>query len=573
MVTRVRKTKKAATSKVAFELLAPHNESVALVGSWNDWQPMDMQRGDDGVWRVDVDLPDGDYEYQFELVSNSDFAKGERVRVADPEAVEFGSDDKDGATALIKVRDGNPVVITYDWQHDDVPLPPNEQLIIYEMHIGDFRGGNGDTDNNGGDFQRVIDQLDYLTELGVNAVELMPVNQTAADNYWGYSQRSIYAVEKTYGTPDDLCRLVDECHARGIRVIHDAVFNHIDQEAPLIQIDNSYWFYNQNPDEPELQFGPKFNYEYYDEERDIFPAREHVIGAINLWISHFHMDGIRFDSARAIKYFDLLHWFNDVSHNRAGFKPFYTIAEHLPQDPAVTGPDGPTDAAWHDNFYRQLICTTLGVPHDGREPFLTDEILRLLDPHQDGFASAYNVVRYLNNHDQERVLHLLAAVANTYDDAAFRRNKLGATLLLTAPGIPMLWMGEEFGQATPRNEKRQPLDWSLLDNERNKGLWEHYRHLIHLRKTNPALYSDNFEAIANMPERGIIAFKRWNDEGNVVIVAANLVPQYAGEVQIPTAGVEDGRWHEAIYGYDIDSHENRLVDTLAESEVKVYIKQ
>jgi 1,4-alpha-glucan branching enzyme len=136
----------------------------------------------------------------------------------------------------------------------------------------------------------------------------------------------------------------------------------------------------------------------------------------------------------------------------------------------------------------------------------------------------------------------------------------------------MLWMGEEFGQATLKSEKRQPLDWSLLENERNRALWEHYRHLIHLRKTNPALYSDNFETIADMPERGIIAFKRWNDEGNIIVVVANLFPHDAGEVDIPLAGLENSRWCEAIYNYEVVTQGNRLVDQLGESELKIYIK-
>lgn len=552
------------TQPTSFKLFAPYNERVSLLGSWNDWKPIPMERDERGVWWVDVPLDDGEYEYKFEVVSLSPFASGKVVYVADPEAMRFTLDSHENS--LITVKKGKPVGVTYKWKHNDVPLPNNHELIIYEMHIGDFNQKNGI-----GTFKSAIEKLDYLAELGINAVELMPVNEFPGHHSWGYSQRSIYAVENSYGVPDDLCRFVDECHKRGIRVIHDAVYNHMEADAPLTQIDYNYWFYESNPDGPELDFGPKFNFEHCDENLNVFPAREHVINALRQWIEIFHIDGIRFDATRAIKYYDLLAWFNHEARTRADMKPFLTIAEHIPQDPTIADLDGPTDAAWHDNFMRQMVATTLGAYFEGRDPFNTGEVLRLLDGRGDGFASPYNTVHYINNHDQQRIMWLMGELANTFDEAAFRRAKLGATLLITAPGIPMLWMGEEFGQANPKSLESRPLQWDLLKQERNQNLFNHYKHLIHLRKSNPALRGDTYEVVAHEPGRGIIGFKRWNDEGNIVVVAANLTWQYGGEFGI--GSLEDGTWHEAIYGYDVEVQSGVLKDVLAESEAKVYIRQ
>ncbi len=558
------------TNGIPFELLAPYNESVALLGSWNDWEPIPMKKDNQGVWRAEVPLADGDYEYKFQVVSKSYFAAGETRTVADPKALEHTLDSHENS--IVRVRNGQRITLSYDWQHDDKPLPPNEQLILYELHVGDYSGtSNGDTGKIG-TFADLTNKLDYLVDLGINAIELMPVNEFPGHHSWGYSLRSLYAVENSYGSPDDLARLVDECHARGIRVIHDAVYNHLEMEAPLTQIDYSYWFYEQNPDEEKLHWGPKFNYEHYDENLKTFPARDHVIGAMRSWIGGFHMDGIRFDATLALKYFDLLNWFSEEAHRLEGFKPFYTIAEHIPQDSTIAGPDGPMDAAWHDNFYRQLSSTVLGIPKEGREPFNTSEALRLMDGRQDGFPSPYNTVHYINNHDQERIMYMLGAMAGVFDDAAFRRAKLGATLLLTAPGVPMLWMGEEFGQASQKTLGPNPLHWAMLDHERNQGLFQHYKHLIQLRKSLPALTSDTFEAILDDPGRGLIGFKRWNSEGNVVVVVANLTPHYAGEFQIADAGLGDGKWCEKIFNYETEVHDGRLTDTLAESEAKVYVK-
>ncbi len=565
------KRKPTTAKNTTFELFAPYNTSVNLIGDWDEWKPIPMTKDDKGIWRVDVPLADGEYQYKFEVISKSPFVLDQKVTIADPKAMRFTLDSHENSVARIKK--GKPVISSYKWKHDDVPLLPNEQLVIYELHVGDFRGGSGDDQKEPGKFTDVIEKLDHLAELGITAIELMPVNEFPGHHSWGYSLHSIYAVENSYGTPEELCQLVDECHARGIRVIHDAVYNHMESESPLTRIDYNYWFYEHNPDEASLNFGPKFNYEFHDDNLDVWPAREYVINALRLWVEQFHIDGIRFDCTRAIKYFDLLEWFNNEAHSRVGFKPFYTIAEHVPQDPAIADANGPVDAAWHDNFFRQMSATTLGVNKDGREPYNTSEVLRLLDSRKDGFASSYNTIQYLGNHDEQRIMYLLGEMANTFDDAAFRRAKLGASLLLTAPGIPMLWMGEEFGQPTPKTLDPQPLQWGLLDNARNQGLFQHYAHLIKLRKDNPALYSDNFQPILDLPGRGVIGFKRWNDAGDVVVVVANLQPVYAGDFEIGDAGLEDGLWHEMIFDYDVMILNGVLKDTLAESEVKIFIKR
>ncbi len=565
------KRKPKQSNNVAFELFAPYNASVALIGEWNQWQPIPMQKDDKGTWRVEVPLADGNYQYKFEVISKSPFMLDQKVTVADPKAIHFTLDSHENS--VIKVKDGQPIISTYQWKHDKISLPPNQQLVIYEMHVGDFRGGMGDSQDQPGKFKNVIEKLDYLAELGINAIEMMPINEFPGHHSWGYSLHSIYAVENSYGSPEELCELVDECHARGIRVIHDAVYNHMDSESPLTRIDYNYWFYETNPDEASLNFGPKFDYEHFDDNLDIWPAREYVINAMRLWIEKFRIDGIRFDCTRAIRYFDLLEWFNHEAHSRADFKPFYTIAEHIPQDASIATANGPVDAAWHDNFFRQMSATALGINHHGREPYNTQEVLRLLDSRKDGFGSGYNTIHYLANHDEERLMYLLGAAANTFDDAAFNRAKLGAALLLTAPGIPMLWMGEEFGQPTPKTLDPQPLQWGLLNNDRNKGLFQFYAHLIKLRKENPALYSDNFEPILDLPGRGIIGFKRWNNEGDVVVVIANLTPTFAGDYEVSNAGLEDGIWHEIVYDYDTMILNGVLKDSLAECEVNIFIKR
>lgn len=559
-----------ASNGVEFTLFAPYNEEVALTGSWNGWGRIPMTKDERGWWRVSVPLPDGDYEYKFVVKSKSFFMEGQEAHVADPCAVQLTPDFEN---ARLAVRHGQRAITTYEWKHDDKPLPPNDALVIYEMHVGDFTGGPGDDqDGPKGRFQDAIHKLDYLASLGVNAIELMPANEFPTPRSWGYNPTSIFAVENTYGTPDDLCRLVDECHARGIRVIHDGVYNHSQENAPLTRIDYTYWYYRQNPDEPYNRFGPKFDYEHFDDNLQVWPARQHVRDAILFWIDHFHIDGVRFDATYLIKHFEFLDWLHDEIFKDVTYKPFYTIAENIPQDPKVTGQGGPLDAAWHEHFYQQMMSTILGMPRDGREPFNIDGIFSVLDPRRDGFGGAFNVVNYIDNHDHERVMWELGQTAKLFDAPAFRRNKLGAALLLTSPGVPMIYMGQEFGESAAKTTDWQKIDWSLLQNQTNADLMRYYAGLIHLRTHTRALQSNTFEPIFVDQGRSILAFKRWDDAGGLVVVVANLNDDYEGSIEIGN-WPGDGAWHEHIYNYDVEVQGSVLNDTLAESGVKIYLKR
>lgn len=555
---------------VEFSLFAPNNEEVSLVGDWENWKVTPMQRGDDGWWRVDVPLNDGTYQYKFRLKSLSYFSEGKTVEVTDPRADRVSWDQNENA--VITVKNGQRVITTYEWKHDDVPLPPNEQLIMYELHIADFRGGPGD-EGAKGNFQGLIDKLDYLRDLGINAVELMPVNEFPGERSWGYNPRVLFAVENSYGSTDDLCRLIDECHARGMRVILDGVYNHGEVGTPLAQIDYAYWYYRYNPDKPEVQWGPKFNYEYCDEKLNVWPARSYVRDAILHWIEHFHIDGIRFDATAIIDNYDVLYWLREqIFQHTKSIKPFFAIAEHVPPDPTVTGNDGPMDAAWHETFSKQMMSTVAGREQDGRHPLDMNTVATVLQPRHEGYDSAYNVVNYLDNHDQDRMMWQIGQ-AGFQDDPAFRRMKLGAAILLTAPGIPLLWMGQEFGESAPKMvNDRQPIDWALLKNERNSDLLRFYQGLTRFRHENPALYSDTVEIMHVDHNRSIIAYKRWNNEGNIVVVVANLRDQYAGGFEIGN-WPGDGTWHEHVYNYDVQVDGGVLRDELAESGVKIYVKR
>ena len=155
-----------------FRLFAPNNTEANVIGDWNDWQPVPMIKGDDGHFSVGIDLKDGVYQYKFNVRSKSWFNEEDAwVSIIDPYATDV---DHEQQNSILNIKNGLKVVDEYEWKHDDVPLPENPRLVIYEMHVSDFSGGEND-DFTRGMYTDVIAKLDYLADLGINAIELMPL--------------------------------------------------------------------------------------------------------------------------------------------------------------------------------------------------------------------------------------------------------------------------------------------------------------------------------------------------------------------------------------------------------------
>lgn len=548
--------KEQKTAPIEFSLFAPYIEKAAVRGDFSEWKDIEMSKGEDGYFRATLDLADGDYEYKFCLKSNSPWQLGEMICVSDPMATDINEDNMDNS--IVHVRNGQIIVDEYEWKNDQAWLAPDNELVIYELHIGDF----------GGTFQDVIDKLDYLSSLGVNAIEFLPVTEFPGKYSWGYNPRHFFAVESAYGTTVDFKRLVDECHARSIRVILDLVANHAHEESPLVHIDHNYWFQEHNTDE--YQFGPKFDYNHCDENMNMFPARKFMNEVAFYWSTEFHLDGIRFDATALINNFDFLHWIGEAVKRSCGMKPFYLVAEHLPVDPAVVGLEGPMDGLWHDYFYWQMTANLRESEFQGWQAYDWEKTMDVIQPSRIGIFGASGAVQYLSNHDHSRVMHELGTVP-ILDEKAFRKLKLGFGVLLTSVGVPMIWMGDEFGQATEKTIDPNPLDWDLLKNDRNSDLYHYVSGLIYMRKSTGALKTENLEFIHLDTEKGILAWKRWDDGGSQLIAVANFSDSYYADYAIP--GIEDGDWHEFTFDYDTHVEGGNLVDSVAESSCKIYIKK
>lgn len=469
-----------------------------------------MTKGDDGYFSTTQKLTDGVYHYKFNIRSKSWFNdEDEWKTITDPYATNV---DPETQNSILILKKGKKIVDEYVWKSDGVPLPTNDLLVIYEMHVGDFSGGEEDGYTRG-KYTDVIAKLNYLADLGVNAIELMPLKSNPGDFNWGYSPIHYFSPEENFGTTAQLKELIDNCHGLGIRVIVDGVYNHASTANALNEIDHDYWFRREGKNHDQ-NWGPEFNYELRDEKLGINPALEFILDSIRFWIFEYRIDGIRFDAAKQIDNFDALSTFVENARVMSDMKPFFTVAEYVPPSPEITEPNGPVESCWNENFMYAMVEYLSGETLD------LEKMKNAIDPTRMGFPTATSVTNYLSNHDQNRLFRKLGE-KGLLDDELFRRAKLGALILMTAVGVPMIWMGEEFGEHVVMSETSNKINWTLLENDENKELFNYYKTLIGLRTTNGAFTSTNLEFFHQDSESGVLCFRRF-DDGNSVVVVLNL---------------------------------------------------
>lgn len=221
-----------------FRVWAPHAERVYVIGDFNDWEKeaFEMEREDKGYWSAVTEKAKIGDEYKY-LVYNGELV----LERNDPNAYEVTNSN------------GNSIVrnLDFDWEGDNFELPPFNELVIYELHVGTFNRKSPDTV---GTFEDVIQKLPYLKALGINCIELLPVAEFAGSVSWGYNAAHPFAIEQDYGVPEGLAKLVKEAHKVGIGMIMDVVYNHFGpSDVDLWQFDGwskngkgGIYFYNDH---------------------------------------------------------------------------------------------------------------------------------------------------------------------------------------------------------------------------------------------------------------------------------------------------------------------------------------
>ncbi|MGW0505413.1 malto-oligosyltrehalose trehalohydrolase [Micromonospora sp. NPDC003241] len=528
-----------------FTVWAPEASRVRLRLPGAADHEMRASRG--GWWRVEV--PDAGDDYAF-LLDDDDRALPDPRSRWQPAGVHGPSRRYDHAA--------------FDWTDTAWTGRQLPGSVLYELHVGTFTPE--------GTFDAAIGKLDHLVDLGVDMIELLPVNAFNGEHNWGYDGVCWFAPHEPYGGPDGLKRLVDAAHAKGLGVILDVVYNHFGPSgayapmfAPYLSERDTPWGQAVNLDGPHSD-----------------GVRRFITDSVLMWLRDYHVDGLRLDAVHAMPDSRAVHLLEEIAVEVESLsvhlgRPLSLIAESDLNDPRLISPREAggygLHAQWNDDAHHALHTLLTGERQGYYGDFGTMECLaevltgaffhtgtwstfrhrqhgRPVDPRTPG----HRFVAYLQNHDQIGNRAVGDRLSATLSPALLR---VGATLLMTAPFTPMLFMGEEWAASTPwqfftshpepelatavvtgrRSEfaahgwppgdvpdpqdrqtfVRSRLDWAELDKPEHRQMYEFHRRLIALRKSRPELSDPHLFAIDVRHGDRFLVMRRGG-----CLVAANL---------------------------------------------------
>lgn len=428
-----------AAGGVRFRLWAPSVTAVSL--RLDETEELPMPAVGDGWFELTVATARAGSRYSFRLPDG--------LLVPDP-ASRYNPDDIHGASEVIDAA-------AYDWRDGDWRGRPWEEAVLYELHVGSFTAA--------GTFAGVIERLDYLVELGVTALEIMPVSDFPGQRNWGYDGVLPFAPDAAYGRPEDFKRLVDAAHARGLMVLLDVVYNHFGPEGNYLHA-YAADFFNPRHATP---WGAAINFDG-DNNR---PVRDFFVDNVRYWLEEFHLDGLRLDAIHAIRDDSSPDIIEELA---AAFRAIpdrhvHMVLENERNQARYLGRAGDqprqATAQWNDDIHHVFHVLATGEDDGYYIDYAGEPMRRLGRCLAEGFAyqgepspfdhdqprgepSAHlppgAFINFLQNHDQignrafgERLNHLAAPLIQEAVTA----------VLLLSPQPPMLFMGEEFAAAQP----------------------------------------------------------------------------------------------------------------------------
>lgn len=370
---------------------------------------------------------------------------------------------------------------SFNWSDEKWTVMPLDKMVIYELHVGTF--------TESGDFESIIPRLKALKQLGINAIEIMPVSQFPGERNWGYDCTYPFAVQNSYGGPLGLKKLINECHKTGMAVVLDVVYNHLGPEGNYLGDFAPYF-----TDKYRTPWGQAVNFddEYSDGVRNYF-----VKNAL-FWFDKYHIDALRLDAIHGIYDFGAKHILEELSHkvqelSRHKGRSFYLIAESDLNDTRIIKPKEQggygMDAQWSDDFHHCLHTLITGESSGYYEDF--GSIAHLKKAYEEGFVYSWTRSRYRKrmhgssskemgpekfvvfsqNHDQVGNRAFSERLVKLTD---FEGLKLVASAVLLSPYIPLIFMGEEYAEDSPFNYFISHHDKELVEAVR-KGRKEEFR--------------------------------------------------------------------------------------------------
>ena len=465
-----------AAKGVTFRVWAPHAEKVYVTGTFNDWSKTStpLAREENGYWSSDVSEAKTGDEYRY-LIHGP---KGLLSRL-DPYARKV--------TSSI----GNGVIYdpqAFDWGNNNFQMATGNELVIYEMHVGTF---NAKEEGLAGTFASAMEKLPYLKELGINAIEVMPIAEFSGDFSWGYNPAHPFAVESIYGGPDAFKEFVKAAHEHGLAVIVDVVYNHLGPgDLNLWQFDG--WSEND-----------KGGIYFYNDRRANTPwgetrpdygrgeVRQYLRNNALMWFEEYHVDGLRWDMIIYIKSIDgntenpandlpdgwsLMQWIN--VEIKQLFPGKISIGESMRNNPWIikdVGAGGAGFNAQWDEVFVHAVRQAVIVRDDASRDL--GAVCKAIEHRYD--EDVFRRIIFTESHDE--VANGRARVPEDIwpgkVDSWFskKRSTLGGALVLTSPGIPMIFEGQELLEDRWFQDQ-VPIDWSRVEDQH--GILRMYRDLI-----------------------------------------------------------------------------------------------
>ncbi|MCX6214617.1 malto-oligosyltrehalose trehalohydrolase [Spirosoma sp.] len=554
-------------------------------------RPLDIPLQQDGAYwcTTTAQLQPGD---TYKFILNDSIERPDPASLFQPEGVH-------GSSVAVDTR-------TFAWTDADWPNFPLDDYLIYELHTGTF--------SSEGTFAGIENRLDYLVELGINAIEIMPVAQFPGSRNWGYDGVLPFAVQNSYGGAEGLQKLVDACHKRGLAVVLDVVYNHIGPEGNYLEDFGPYFTAKHL-----TPWGNAINFD--DDYSD--SVRRYFIENVLMWFRDFHIDALRLDAVHAICDASETHILREIKQYVDALmaqtgRQHYLIVE-LDQNetqfiqPLVNNGYG-MDAQWNDEFHHALRVTAGGerngyyADYDGihhlaksyTDAYVYDGTYmprraRIVGKSTAGHAGRQFVV-FSQNHDQignrmlgERPSQLVS----------LEMQKLMAGAVMSSPYLPMLFMGEEWGELNPflyfvshsdpslveavrqgrkkefadfqsdfetpdpqdeRTFERSKLQWERLTQEPHQTLFRYYQTLLALRKSSSLRHPDreSVAVVVDEVRQTLTLFRQHKkldepgttDRSETVVCLMN----FSREGQSLTLPAHDGQWHKLLDSADPQWH-------------------
>jgi maltooligosyltrehalose trehalohydrolase len=453
---------------------------------------------------------------------------------------------------------------SYHWKDQQWKNLKLADYILYELHTGTFTPE--------GTFAAIMQKLDYLKGLGITAIEIMPIAEFSGDRNWGYDGVFPFAAHHSYGGPLELQRLVDACHEHGIAVVLDVVYNHLGPEGNNLEKFGPYF-----TDKYKTPWGSAINFDDAGSDE----VRKFFIENVLMWFRDFHIDALRLDAVHAIRDFSATNILSEIRKHvdllsAETKRPYYLIAECDLNDPKylmnVEDNGYGMDAQWIDEFHHALRVTAGNERMGYFEDF--DGLLHLAKAYMDAYVydgiyshhrkktfgkkatglAGEKFVVFSQNHDQvgNRMLGERTSVL-----VSFEMQKLLAATVLISPYLPMLFMGEEYGETNPfqyfvhhsnhelieavrtgrkkefeyfhRGEEvpdpqspdtfnRSKLQWDLQTSGKHETMLRYYKKLILLRKQLEPLSSGTRHEleVKVLDEQKVLVISRWHNASSVV---------------------------------------------------------